>query len=137
MRLSRTDLLPVLAIIGGGAVGVLTFSPLGLWSHSHDVPAPVRVVVPPATAQPETRVPPEAPRWYWRLDESTGKPFLYEVPRSSEPDLEEGTEPLIYIDGVRMSSERSVASILKGQNPDLIDRIHAEEGVRDEMCDLQ
>ena len=34
MRLSRTDLLPVLTIMAGGVVGaLLTFSPLVLWSH--------------------------------------------------------------------------------------------------------
>ena len=46
MRLSRTDLVPGLAIIGGAAFGVLTFgSFLLLWSPSDDVPAPDPVVV--------------------------------------------------------------------------------------------
>ena len=40
MRRSRTDLVPMLAIIGGGAIGVLTFGPLVLWSPSDDVLAP-------------------------------------------------------------------------------------------------
>ena len=30
------------AIVAGGAIGVLTFGPLVLWSLSDDVPAPVR-----------------------------------------------------------------------------------------------
>ena len=38
MRLSRTDLVPVLAIIAGGAIGaLLTLSPRVLWSPSEDV----------------------------------------------------------------------------------------------------
>ena len=41
MRLSRADLVPMMAIIGGAAFGVLTFgSFLLLWSPSDDVPAP-------------------------------------------------------------------------------------------------
>ncbi len=51
MRLSRTDLVPMLAIIGGGAFGVLTFgSFLLLWSPFNDVTAPDPVVAPLATA---------------------------------------------------------------------------------------
>jgi hypothetical protein len=42
MKLSRTDVVPVLTIVAGGVVGVLlTFSPLVLWSPAEDVPAPV------------------------------------------------------------------------------------------------
>ena len=42
MRLSRTDVVPMLTIVAGGVVGVLlTFSPLALWSSAEDVPAPV------------------------------------------------------------------------------------------------
>ena len=56
MRLSHTDLLPVMAIIGGGAVGVLTFSPLALWSTSDDMLPPVidvpSVPVPDLSAEP-------------------------------------------------------------------------------------
>ncbi len=38
MMLSRSNLVPVLAIIAGGAIGaLLTFSPLVLWSPSDDV----------------------------------------------------------------------------------------------------
>ena len=38
MMLSRRNLVPVLAIIAGGAIGaLLTFSPLVLWSPSDDV----------------------------------------------------------------------------------------------------
>ena len=44
MRLSRKDLVPVLAIVAGGVVGAsLSFSLLG--SRSNDVPAPVRSVL--------------------------------------------------------------------------------------------
>ncbi len=38
MRLPRTDLVPVLTIIAGGAIGaLLTLSPLVLWAPSEDV----------------------------------------------------------------------------------------------------
>ena len=40
MRLSRTDLVPLLAIIAGEATGVLAFVTLLLWSPPADVPAP-------------------------------------------------------------------------------------------------
>ena len=45
MRLSRTDLVPALTIIAGGAIGaLLTFSPLVLRSPANDEPVPVRLV---------------------------------------------------------------------------------------------
>ena len=51
MRHFRTDLVPLLAIIAGGAVGAsLSFTFLAL-SPSGDVPAPVPVVAPSATAE--------------------------------------------------------------------------------------
>ncbi len=56
MRLSRTDLVPVLAIVAGGAIGAsLSFSFLG--SRSEDVlvfdpPMIVQTSVPPATVEP-------------------------------------------------------------------------------------
>ena len=37
MQLPRTDLLPVLAIVGGGAIGMLSLGPLVLWSPPDDV----------------------------------------------------------------------------------------------------
>jgi len=64
MRLSRTDLVPVLTIIAGGAVGfslsagILTTS-LVLLSRSDDVPAPNPVVAPPATDNLAPQIPPE------------------------------------------------------------------------------
>ncbi len=49
MRLSRTDLVPVLTIVAGGAIGAsLSFSLLG---RSPGVAVPDPVVVPPATAE--------------------------------------------------------------------------------------
>ena len=45
MRLSRIDLLPVLTIVAGGAIGVLvTFTALAPWSPSEGVSPAVRVV---------------------------------------------------------------------------------------------
>lgn len=46
MRLSRTDLVPMMAIIGGAAFGMLAFgSFLVLWSPFDDMPAPDPVAV--------------------------------------------------------------------------------------------
>ncbi len=58
MRLSRPDLVPVLAIIGGGAVGVLVSGSLVLGSSPDDVPAPVAVVAPPVSVGSENDVRP-------------------------------------------------------------------------------
>ena len=49
MRLSRTDLVPVLAIIAGGAVGVATSASL-LWSSAEQAPVAVPAVAPSVTA---------------------------------------------------------------------------------------
>ena len=55
MRLSRTDLVPVLAIVAGGALGAsLSFSLLGR-SPADDVPAPDPVVAASATIESATR----------------------------------------------------------------------------------
>jgi TonB family protein len=51
MRRSRTDLSPALTIIAGGAVGVLAFGSMVLWSLSEDVPAPDPVVAPAALTE--------------------------------------------------------------------------------------
>jgi len=71
MRLSRTDLVPVLAIIAGGAVGALTSASLVLLS-ADDGRATDPVVVAPATAE-------SAPRYVtYRLirAESTVRPYV-------------------------------------------------------------
>ena len=50
MRLSRTDLVPVLTIIAGGVIGgLLTLRPLVLWSPADDVPTPEPEVIVDAT----------------------------------------------------------------------------------------
>ena len=52
MRLTRTDFVPLLAIIAGGVIGgSLSFSFLMRWSPSDDVPAPDPVVAPFATVE--------------------------------------------------------------------------------------
>ncbi len=56
MRLSRTDLVPMLTIIAGGAIGFslsvgILMTSLVLLSRSDDVPAPDPVVVPSASAE--------------------------------------------------------------------------------------
>ncbi len=47
MRLSRTDLVPVLAIIAGGAVGLATSAALALSSRSDHVPVADQSVIVP------------------------------------------------------------------------------------------
>ena len=51
MRLSRTDLFPVLAIIAGGAVGVFASGSLLLLSPSGDLPVPDPVEAPSMTPE--------------------------------------------------------------------------------------
>ncbi len=52
MRLSRTDLLPVLTIMAGGVIGAsLSLSPLVLWSPADDGPGPDSVVAPSMTTE--------------------------------------------------------------------------------------
>ncbi len=51
MRLFRSDLIPVLAIIGGGDVGVLASASQVLRSSPEDVPAPAVVVAPSVTTE--------------------------------------------------------------------------------------
>ncbi len=55
MRLSQTDLFPVLTIVAGGLVGgLVSFSFLG--SPADDVPSPDAVVVPSVTPELAVRV---------------------------------------------------------------------------------
>ena len=88
MCLSRRDLVPVLTIIAGGAVGaLLTFSPLVLWSPDGDVPALDPVVAPSVTVEPVTRVvemegmgvPALSPdgRWLAYVSDETGSSEVY------------------------------------------------------------
>jgi hypothetical protein len=89
MCLSRRDLVPVLTIITGGAVGaLLTFNPLVPWSPDGDVPALDPVVAPSETAEPMTRgvlesdaigVPTLSPdgRWLAYVSDETGSNEVY------------------------------------------------------------
>ena len=53
MRLSRTDLVPVLAIVASGAVGLATVGSLVLRSPPDNVSDPVAVVAPSVTVESE------------------------------------------------------------------------------------
>ena len=53
MRLSRKDLVPVLAIVASGAVGLATVASLVLRSPPDNVSDPVTVVAPSATVESE------------------------------------------------------------------------------------
>ncbi len=98
MRLSRTDLLPVLTIIAGGVIGAsLSFTFLAL-SPSDDVPAPDPVVTPSATAKSATRValtadrigvPAVSPdgRWLAYISDETGTNEVYVT---SFPNMDSG-----------------------------------------------
>ena len=117
MRLSRTDLVPLLTIIAGGAVGaLLTFSPLVLRSPADDGLAPVRVVQ-PASDGMRARVRPVPVR------SSDGRTIVFVSSdgrtyrfRSVDKDPEPVTlsadgqwiayqaQPLIFIDGVSVGT---------------------------------
>ena len=91
MWLSRRDLVPVLTIMAGGAVGaLLTFSPLVLWSPDGDVlaPAPDPVVALSVVVESATRVVFEAEgievptlspdgRWLAYVSDETGSNEVY------------------------------------------------------------
>ena len=99
MRLSRTNLVPVLTIVAGGTIGAfLTISPLVLWSPSDDVPAPDPVVTPFAPAKSATRValkadrigvPAVSPdgRWLAYISDETGTNEVYVT---SFPNMDSG-----------------------------------------------
>ncbi len=89
MWLSRRDLVPVLTIMAGGAVGaLLTFSPMVLWSPDGDVPAPDPVVALSLVVESATRVVFEAEgieipalspngRWLAYVSDVTGSNEVY------------------------------------------------------------
>ena len=72
MRLSRTDLVPMLAIIGGGTVCVLTFGSLVLRSASDDVTAPEPVVI----SQNGPSILPDG-QWIAYQSDESGEPRIY------------------------------------------------------------
>ncbi len=138
MRLPRTDLVPVLTIIAGGAIGaLLTFSPLLLFGPSNNVPASVQPVRSPAKAAPAAPRP--VPVWspsgasvvfedgngnVYRVRSGGGEP----EPVAVSPDGEwiaYQAQPLIYVDGVRIgtslpesldSDEVESIEVLKGDS---------------------
>ena len=117
MRLSRTDLLPVLTIVAGGLVGASVSFRL---MSSDDVPAPDPVVVPTASrAVVALSIPPDV--WVpLILPNMKGEPWVYvRIPYGKDgaaridrsvldlsfrPDVENQERSLFYIDGVRFGS---------------------------------
>lgn len=99
MWLSRKDLVPVLTIMAGGAVGaLLTFSPLVLWSPDGEVLAPDPVVALSVVVESATRVvfaaegigvPAVSPdgRWLAYVSDETGSNQVYV---RAFPDLNSG-----------------------------------------------
>ena len=84
MRLTRTDILPLLVILGGGALGVVTSAALVLSARTDYVSAPLRPVVAPESAPLRPVVAPESapvgPVWspdgtslVWSADGTWGK----------------------------------------------------------------
>lgn len=63
MRLSHSDLIPLLVIMGGGAVSVVTSAALVLWLSSALVSAPVPAVLAPVPAVSESESPVAPPAW--------------------------------------------------------------------------
>ena len=91
MRLSRTDVVPMLTIVAGGVVGVLlTFSPLVLRSPADDVPAAVPAAPSKEVSRPArpvtARFEPTSATWssdgqrviFWSSNDGDGR--LYGVP---------------------------------------------------------
>ena len=146
MGLSRTDLVPVLAIICGGAVGVLTSASLLLSSLPDYVSAYASAPVRPAASPDQTsnvflshrdvRVLTSEVERFRPVLSPDGQRLAYrfQVAASSEPhvivrsvpgttDRQSGF-PLIYVDGVRMDA----ISFLEGLNPDDIESIEVVRG---------
>ena len=126
MRLSRTDLIPVLAIVAGGALGVLTSGALVLSSRADHVPVPV-LEAKATTIDRVDRV------IRIRIDEfGVEEPLIQKVGgdrliverqrQQREGVREVRAQPLIYIDGVRMPR------VLGNVDPDDIERIEVIRG---------
>ena len=119
MKVSRTDLVPVLTIMAGGAIGVfLTLSPRGPWSPSDSAPG-VRYV-PVQNAQSRVFV------------TRTGDVFRFRAADGDRSPLEVSpdgrwvayrAQPLIYIDGVRVGT-----SFPEGLDPNDIASIESVKG---------
>ena len=119
MKFSRTDFVPVLAIICGGAVGVFASASLVLSSPADEVPAPDPVVVPSATVELAT----DGRRYVIQMDDPVRFPRGI-VRRLPEVTDRQGVSPLIYIDGVR----NDVTSFLEILSPEEIERIEILKG---------
>ena len=94
MKLSRTDLVPVLAIIGGGALGLLASGFLVFSSRVDYVPAPVPVVVPFPSAFEAAARPIISPDGEWVAFQQGGRIFMVPVTGGAPlPVGESGTLP--------------------------------------------
>ena len=117
MRVSRTDLVPVVTIVAGGALGVLlTFSPLALRSPADDVPAAVRYV---PVHDVQSRVFVSHTGHVYRFHSVDPRPAL-------SPDgqwIPYRAQPLIYMDGVPVGT-----SFPESLDPDNVVSIEAVKG---------
>ena len=119
MRLSRTDLVPMLAIIGGGTLSVLISGSPALWSPSDDVPALGHRVAPSGEADvgepfwgDDGTIVFRSPTGLYRMPETGGEPvLLYEQAKRFRPvwspdgqriayTSDASGEPQIYVRGV-------------------------------------
>ena len=105
MRLSRTDLVPVLAIVAGGAVGLATSASL-LSSRSNDV----TVVVPTAVVPDGQRIS------YWSSD---GRVEYRLDTRGSHADRPEARMPRV---GVGVGIVGVIVEAVDGTELDLLQR---------------
>ena len=121
MRFSRTDLVPMLAIIGGGAASVLISGSLLLWSPSDDVPAPGHRVAPSMRVPASPAISPDG-QWIAFQSHASGEPWIYVRGLHEVTDPPE-VLPLVYVDGVRVET-----SFIESLNPDDIERIEVVKG---------
>ena len=127
MKLSRTDLLPALAIVAGGVIGAsLSFSFLER-SRSGDVPVAVPAVAPSGVPAGESipfevvSVPVEMRRLQWSPTEARIEFNRVEI----SPDGQGvAGEPLVYVDGVRVNNDAGDGtSVLNDFDPEDIESV--------------
>ncbi len=126
MWLSRTDVVPVLAIVAGGVVGVLlTLSPLVLMSPADDVSVPVQPTWSPADdvsrpARPVTArlVPTWSPDGQWVVFRSTDGRLHWDRSTGGEPQplrISPDGQWIVYRSALSVGGELTYVRMIDGQ----------------------